>query len=220
VSATLICSHRALARDLERTLIGRDALDRHLAHDLAEAVEAARTHRVDLVIVDAEMPGAVDLVRGLRQEVATRRVPVAVLAAHRPDDQAPREFRDAGATDVLRFPPAADWDERLFRLLPFAPRREVRQPAALDVDVRGAYGAGRATIVDLSAGGMLTDGPRALYMGERLRVRFRLPTGGPPVVGTAWVVRKSADGGWGLEFLYLDGDGSDHLRRYTAPSAS
>ena len=214
MSRALICSHRSLTDELKRTLIWRQDVERYFADDSRGALGVARRVPLDLALVDAEMPSAIDLVRAIRTEPSARRLSVAVLARQVGESPPGSEFLDAGATEVLRVPPGTDWDERLLRLLPLAPRREVRHRVGFDVDARGTRRAERIGALDVSVGGMLIECARALDIGEKLRVRFSLSRGAEPLVGTAWVVRKARPSQWGLEFLYLDGDGVDHLRHY------
>jgi hypothetical protein len=84
----------------------------------------------------------------------------------------------------------------------------------MPVDARSLRGRDRLDAHDLSVGGMLIASPRPLEIGEKLRVRFVLPRSSDALVGTAWVVRKAQQSQWGLEFLYLDGNGLDVLRQY------
>lgn len=214
MSRALICSHRPLTDQLQRTLIWRRDVERYLADDWRAALGLARRVPLDLVLVDAEMPSAIDLVRAIRTAPGTRRLAVAVLVRQGAMSPDRTEFLDAGATEVLSVPPGKDWDERMLRLLPVAPRREVRHRVGFHVDARGARSKERVAALDVSVGGMLVESAGALEIGEKLRVRFALARGAEPLVGTAWVVRKALDRQWGLEFLYLDGDGVEHLQRY------
>jgi CheY-like chemotaxis protein len=214
VPRALICSHRPLTDGLQCTVLWRQDVERCLAVDAPGALGLARRVPLDLMLVDAEMPGALDLVRAIRTDPSTRRLAVAVLARHGAESPLGSEFRFLGATDVLAFPPGTDWNERLLRLLPVAPRREVRHRVGFPVEARGARSQERIAALDLSVGGMLIECARGLDIGEKLRVRFSLARGAEPLVGTAYVARKARASQWGLEFLYLDGDGLDHLRRY------
>jgi PAS domain S-box-containing protein len=82
------------------------------AHWMVEAVsdgraalEAARAHVPDLVISDVMMPGldGFELLRELRNDPLTRRVPVILLSA-RADEESRIEGLDAGADDYLSKP--------------------------------------------------------------------------------------------------------------------
>jgi CheY-like chemotaxis protein len=214
VSKALIYAQRPLD-ELHGTLIWRQDVARYHADDWQDAFAAARHLPVDVLLVDAETAGALDLVRAIRGEPLTRHISVAVLA-RRSAEKAFTDAFDDGSIEVLRMPPGSDWDERLVRLLRVPPRRAVRQRVDFDVYARGERSAMRIAARDVSVGGMLIECVQDFEIGEKLRVRFSLPHGVDPLVGTAWVVRKGHPRQWGLEFLYLDGTGLDELGRYVS----
>ena len=216
MSRALICSQRPLD-ELQQTLIARQDVARYHTDDWRDALGAARHLPVDVLFVDAETPGARDLVREMRREPLTRHIAVAVLARRGANDAFTDELLGRGI-EILRVPPGADWDERLVRLLHVTPRRAVRQRVDVDVYARGEGSARRIAARDVSVGGMLVESAQEFEIGEKLRVRFSLPRSADPLVGTAWVVRKGRARQWGLEFLYLDGSGVDELGRYVSSS--
>jgi hypothetical protein len=216
MSRALICSHRPLD-ELQQTLIARQDVARYHTDDWRDALGAARHLPVDVLFVDAETPGARDLVREMRSEPLTRHIAMAVLARRGANDAFTDELLGRGI-EILRVPPGADWDERLVRLLHVTPRRAVRQRVDVDVYARGEGSAMRIAARDVSVGGMLVESAEEFEIGEKLRVRFSLPRSADPLVGTAWVVRKGRARQWGLEFLYLDGSGVDELGRYVSNS--
>ena len=212
MSKALIYAQRPLD-ELHGTLVWRQDVARYHADDWQEAFGVARHLPVDVLLVDADTAGAMDLVRAIRGEPLTRHISIAVLARR----SAEKAFKDAFADDsveILSMPPGSDWDERLVRLLHVPPRRAVRQRVDFDVYARGERSAMRIAARDVSVGGMLIECVQDFEIGEKLRVRFSLPQGVDPLVGTAWVVRKGLPRQWGLEFLYLDGTGLDELGRY------
>ncbi len=95
--------------------------------------------------------------------------------------------------DLLRFEPAAPAE--------VLQRREfVRIDASAPVIVHDERGSAiEAHAIDLSGGGMLMSGVERLYDGQRLRFRLELG-GGPPLEGTARVVRAHGDGRCGVVF--------------------
>jgi hypothetical protein len=213
MSRALICSPRPLDDELRGTLIWREDVARYHSDDWRDALGAARHLPVDVLFVDAETPGARDLVREIRREPLTRHIAVAVLARRGAENAFADELLGNGL-EILRLPPGADWNERLVRLLRVTPRRAVRQRADFDVYARGERAAMRIAARDVSVGGMLIESVEEFEIGEKLRVRFSLPTNPAPLEGTAWVVRKGPPRQWGLEFLYLDGSGLDDVGRY------
>jgi CheY-like chemotaxis protein len=215
MSRALICSQRPLDDDLRRTLLWREDVNRYHADEWQDALGVARHLPVDLVLVDAELPGCASLVRAIRTEPLTQRISVAVLARQGAETAFPGEA-DAGGVEILRMPPGSHWDDRLVRLLHVTPRRAVRQRVDVDVYARGEGSAMRIAARDVSVGGMLVESAEEFEIGEKLRVRFSLPQAVDPLVGTAWVVRKGGARQWGLEFLYLDGSGVEELGRYVS----
>jgi CheY-like chemotaxis protein len=215
MSRALICSERPLDDDLRRTLIWREDVSRYHADDWQDALGVARHLPVDVVLVDAELPGSMDLVRAIRSEPLLNRISVALLAREGAESAFAGESDDGGV-EILRMPPGSDWDERLVRLLHLTPRRAVRQRVDVDVYARGEGSAMHIAARDVSVGGMLVESSEEFEIGEKLRVRFSLPRSVDPLVGTAWVVRKGRGCQWGLEFLYLDGSGVDELGRYVS----
>lgn len=212
MAKALICSARPLD-ELQSTLIARQDVARYHADDWQDALGAARHLPVDVLFVDTELPGARDLVREIRREPLTRHIAVAVLARRDGENAFADEILGRGV-EILRLPPGADWDERLVRLLHVTPRRAVRQRVDVDVYARGEGHVRRIAARDLSVAGMLVESAEDFEIGEKLRVRFSLPTSAAPLEGTACVVRKGHDHQWGLEFLYLDGSGVDDVGRY------
>jgi CheY-like chemotaxis protein len=214
VSKALIFAQRPLD-ELHGTLIWRQDVARYHADDWQDAFGAARHLPVDVLLVDAESSGALDLVRAIRGEPLTRHISVAVLARRSAETAFTDAFAD-GSVEMLQLPPGPDWNERLVRLLRVTPRRAIRQRVDFDVYARGERSALRIAGRDVSVGGMLVESVEEFEIGEKLRVRFSLPHAVDPLVGTAWVVRKGLPRQWGLEFLYLDGTGLDDLGRYVS----
>ncbi|HVU77368.1 MAG TPA: response regulator [Gaiellaceae bacterium] len=88
--------------ELRLTLSGFDVVS---ARDGQEALELARGRRPDLAVLDWMMPGAsgVDVVRALRADDETSRLPVLLLTARAADSDV-REGLAAGADDYLHKP--------------------------------------------------------------------------------------------------------------------
>jgi hypothetical protein len=214
VSKALIFAQRPLD-ELHGTLIWRQDVARYHADDWQDAFGAARHLPVDVLLVDAESSGALDLVRAIRGEPLTRHISIAVLA-RRSAEKAFTDAFDDDSVEMLHLPPGPDWNERLVRLLRVTPRRAIRQRVDFDVYARGERSAMRIAGRDVSVGGMLVESVEEFEIGEKLRVRFSLPHAVDPLEGTAWVVRKGRPRQWGLEFLYLDGTGLDDLGRYVS----
>jgi CheY-like chemotaxis protein len=110
MSRALICSERPLDDDLRRTLIWREDVNRYHADDWQDALGVARHLPVDVVLVDAELPGSVDLVRAIRSEPLTKRIAVAVLAREGAESAFDGES-GGGGVEILHLPPGSDWDD-------------------------------------------------------------------------------------------------------------
>lgn len=148
----------------------------------AGAVQAARTQRPDLILMDLNLP-ILDGVEAIRQIMSLAPCPIVVLSGHLATPQGDRTFEAlaAGAVDVMAKPTgvapelAADFAERLLstvRLM--AAARVVRRPArpavaqAAAVSLRGAF--------DLIAIGASVGGPPLLFdLLQQLPVPCPLP---------------------------------------------
>ena len=75
------------------------------AHDGAEALELARSSKPDLAVLDVMIPkmDGFELVRRLREDEATTRMPIILLTARTQEADVQHGF-DAGADDYIRKP--------------------------------------------------------------------------------------------------------------------
>lgn len=219
----LVCAAGPLENELKAVSFFRGDVECFAAHRVQEARVMAVAARPDLVVVDRDLPGADELISSLRDEPSTRRVPI-VVTAHGDFCVEDVSLLSAGANAVLRFPPGPEWDERLARLTHVAARTEARLPVELVVRGSGP-GAPRALeearTVNLSASGMLVEtvGEVAARVGESVTFTLR-PPGGRPIVGRARVQRKAEGSQVGLEFLALEEDGSQRIRRIVTRAAA
>ncbi len=72
------------------------------AHDGFEAVELAREHRPDLILIDLNLPG-LDGVEATRRILGERNVPIVALTGHVAGDWVERAL-EAGAVDLVTKP--------------------------------------------------------------------------------------------------------------------
>lgn len=207
----VICSDKALEAQLGRTLLWRQDVERFTAASTGAAVQIARNVGPDLILVDCDLPDALDLVRTMAGHPLTRDLPVAVLV-HRVFDVRGLEFIDAGAKEILRLPAGPEWDERLTRLFRIRGRRAIRLPLRIQIDVFDRGSPLAATGIDLSASGLLLSCRSPLKVGEQVRLTFRVPGFADPVRSMALVVRDAGETRYGLQFLYLEDDGLDRVR--------
>jgi hypothetical protein len=218
--SVLICSHRVLEEDLRPTCIWRDGVDRHRAARAEDARQLAASVKARLVVVDRDLPGAVDLVAGLRRDAATRKASVAVVAR---GEFAPIEVKllEAGANAILRFPAGPQWDERLTRLLEVPARREGRFAVQFEVEAYAGVegGKGKATAINLSVNGVLLECPFPLATGDDLVLKFTLPDG-VAVSVNGHVVREAKAGQFGIQFARLSAPADAAIRRFVEALAT
>jgi len=212
----LICSEGSLDGELGTTMLFRSNVERHAARTAEEAQALARRLKPAIVLVDRDLPRAVELVKQLRDDAVTRRLSVVALAR---GDFASSELGllEAGVNAVLRLPPTGDWDDRLFRLMHVPVRREVRVPVHLQLDLGfGSTGETFAALaLNLSVNGLLIESNHPLRVGDDLAFTLELPGGVGTVLGTATVVRHaSASSQYGVELAHVKGDGRVKLKRW------
>jgi CheY-like chemotaxis protein len=192
----LLCSERDLRPELSGTLIRRQGIEVYRAQRFEDARLLCTTLGVRVVLVDRDLPAALAFVRRLRQDPATRRRSVAVLARGELKDLE-LELVSAGANTVLRLPPDSGWDERFQRLLNVPARHDARLMVRIEVDTEPECAA---AMLNLSAGGMLLATHHKLKVNDELGFSFRVPYGAS-VAGRARVAREAPPTGYGVEFL-------------------
>jgi CheY-like chemotaxis protein len=213
--AALICSPVSLEEGLRPTCLWRDGVERHHATRAEDARTLALAARPQLVVVDRDLPGAVELVNALRQDSSTRKVSVAVVVRGE-FDSLEVDLLEAGANAILRFPANPEWDTRLTRLLEVPARREGRFPVSFAVDAYAGVsgGSGHALALNLSVNGILLECPFPLSVGDDISLQFRLAEGGPMLEAAGRVVREAKGGRFGIEFRNLAGVAEHEIRRF------
>lgn len=215
----VICSAERLEGALSGTLLWRHEMDRRLAGDATAAVAAARQCDPDLVLVDAKLAEALGIVRALREDPITREVPVGVMI-RASSGLRPLPFLDAGANEILHLPAGPEWDERLTRLFKIRAREQSRVSLRVELACDGAAGQPfPVTALNVSPTGMLVHSTHPLGGGEHVNLSFLLPASTEAVRGRAVVVREAGEGRYGLQFLYLEGDGLERLRHMVSSAA-
>lgn len=217
MAVALICSPEDLQPELGHTVLWRTGIERHVATRLEEARMMAVAAKPDIVVVDRDLPRADQLIAGLREDPATRRLSIAVVA--RGDmDPAEVELLEAGANAILRLPPGPDWDERLMRLLDVPVRREARLPVEFGVDTFGSGVAERfpAQALNLSRSGILIETSADLGIGDELELEF--PLDGETVMGRGRVVRHGPPQRFGVQFAPLPEWAAQRIERFVGAS--
>jgi CheY-like chemotaxis protein len=217
VIQAVIVSHNDLDDQLRGTLLSRQNVVRVKAADLDAVKRATLGGKVDIILVDAALPGAPALVAALREEPLTRGISIAGLGA--PEfGLAFVELLEAGVNAVLPLPPDAEWDDRLIRLVHVPVRKVSRFQVNFAVGVGRGQGepfTGRA--LNLSVHGLLLQTVFPLAVGNDLRLAFDLPGMGS-VRGTGTVVRLEPPGCTGIELTSVEGDGRVRIKRFVEAS--
>jgi DNA-binding response OmpR family regulator len=216
----LICSQLDLEAELAGTPLWRAEVERHTASRMEEAQMLAVAARPDLVAVDRDLPRAADLVAALREDAATRRASIIVIA--RGDHDAVEvELLEAGANAVLRLPASAEWEPRLRELLAVPVRRQARLAVHLQVEGFRAGGIPvEGLALDLSQTGMLLEVRAPLHPGDDLDLRFHTPDRNV-IEARARVVREAGATRFGVQFAALGSAERERIRRFVEapPSA-
>jgi CheY-like chemotaxis protein len=214
----LICTQSDLEAELAGTPLWRAEFERHTASRLEEAQMLAVASRPDLVAVDRDLPRAVRLVAALREDGATRRASIVILA--RGDyDPLEVEMLEAGANAVLRLPPGPDWESRLRELLAVPVRKQAR--LAVHLQVEGFRSGGvpvEGFALDLSQTGMLLEVRAPLHPGDDLDLRFHTP-GRDLIEARARVVRQASPVRFGVQFAGLGSSERERIRRFVEAAA-
>ena len=209
----VIVSAGDLSKDLADTLLFRSNVERSSATDLAEVKRLAEDARPDVIVIDAEVPGAVTIVSGLRGDALTR--PVAIVALSRSDFGADHlSLLSAGVNAILPLPPGPNWDDRLMRLIHAPARRSTRLP--IDLAIEGGLRGGlsfEARALNISTNGLLIECRQTLEIGDDLRLDLELPEGGQ-VRARGTVVRYTPPTQYGVEITSAEGDGRQRIKRW------
>jgi hypothetical protein len=211
----LICSPVSLEDGLRSTCLWRDGVSRHLASRTEEARALVLSARPRLVVVDRDLPGAVELVKALRHDASTRQLSLAVVVRGQ-FASIEVDLLEAGANAILRFPANPEWDERFTRLLQVPVRRETRFSAHFAVlSYAGvAGGSGEALALNLSVNGVLLECPFPLAVGDELALDLKLADSSRSVAVAGRVVRVARAGHFGIEFRRLEGEAAQEVRRF------
>jgi DNA-binding response OmpR family regulator len=216
----LICSGGDLSPELAKTALWRAGVERLTAYTLDQARMMAVAGRPDLVMVDRDLPRALELVGTLRQDEATRRASIAIIA--RGDFQSLEiELLEAGANAVMRLPAGPEWDERLVRLITVPVRREARFPVQFRVQaLLQDCDTLRATALNVSRNGLLLETLGALSVGEEVDLEALLPGDEDPLPAQGRVVRQAGPGQFGVQFLRLGDEARQRIESFVLGAAA
>lgn len=212
MAVAVICSSAPLEAELGHTFLWRSDFARRYASSLGEAQRLTQTERPTVVVVDRDIAWAERIVTLLRRDPATRGLAVVVLARGAVR-AAEADLLDAGADAVLRLPAGPGWDVDFARLIGLPLRRDQRIGLQLRVDAQVAEDLVAASLLNLSINGMLVHSPVPLEIGREIEFSFRLPEDAGLVTGSGRVVRAATPTQFGVEFLVLDGEDRERIRR-------
>jgi DNA-binding response OmpR family regulator len=213
--AVLVCSSVSLEDGLRSTCLWREGVSRHQASRADEARALVLSLRPRLVVVDRDLPGAIELVRALRHDASTRQLSIAVVVRGQ-FASLEVDLLEAGANAILRFPANPEWDARLTQLLQVPARREGRFSARFAVlSYAGvAGGTGLALGLNLSVNGVLLECPFPLAVGDELSLDLKLAESDQSVAVAGRVVRVARAGHFGIEFHRLEGEAAREVRQF------
>jgi CheY-like chemotaxis protein len=210
----VVLSPSSLASELGGTVLFRQNVERVQAAGVEEVRALADATRVDVIVIDAALPGAAALVSALRQDPLTRAT--AIVALGRSEFGFDHlELLQAGANAILPLPPAQDWDDRLMRLMHVPVRKTTRFP--VNLSLHGGLRDGvsfAARVVNLSVHGLLLECRHPLRVGEDVRLAFDMPLGHGVVEADGTVVRQAHSDRFGIELTRVAGDGRVRIKRY------
>jgi CheY-like chemotaxis protein len=211
----VLLSSEDLEPELRSTVLFRHNVERLGASTVEEVRRAATAGRVDVIVVDSQLPAAADAVAALRQDAFTRAISIVVLGRSE-FGFGHLDLLEAGANAILPLPPGADWDDRLERLVHVPLRRATRLPVR--IELQGGLGAAGGTLsaqtLNVSVHGLLIASRVPLRVGQDLRFAFELPESHGSVEGKGTVVRQAERGEFGVELTEVEGDGRVRLRRF------
>jgi CheY-like chemotaxis protein len=210
----VVLSPSSLASELGGTVLFRRNVERVAAASVDDVRLQADAGRIDVVVIDAALPGAAALVSALRQDALTRTT--AIVALGRSEFGFDHlELLQAGANAILPLPPAQDWDDRLMRLIHVPVRKTTRFPVSLSLHGGLRDGVSfTARVVNLSVHGLLLESHHPLQVGEDLRLAFDMPLGHGTVEADGTVVRQAHADRFGVELTHVAGDGRVRIKRY------
>jgi CheY-like chemotaxis protein len=175
-----------------------------------QALEIHRRERVDLIVMDLQMPGmdGEQTTRALRADRALRDVSILLISDHSRAGLRERCMA-AGANDFLAKPfRNTDLAARISPLLNVATRKHTALLAHVDVTDPGpAVEPFVARIVNLSTSGLLLEGDVRPGEGRTVCVKFFVPGATAQISAAATVTRHVDAAGavrWGARFTTLD----------------
>jgi CheY-like chemotaxis protein len=185
-----------------------------------KTLEIHRRERVDLIIMDLQMPGmdGEQVTRTIRAERGRRTVSILLFAgSSRPGLR--ERCLAAGADDFVSKPfKNTDLLARVQSLMNVVVRKPTKLLAHVKVEDAGpAVRPFVARIVNVSTSGLLLEANVPLARGRFVRVKFVVPGSTAKISATGTVARRADAGGavrWGVRFTALDTSARRIIRDY------
>jgi CheY-like chemotaxis protein len=175
-----------------------------------QALKIHRRERVDLIVMDLQMPGmdGEQVTRTIRAERSRRTVSILLFADSSRPGLRERSLA-AGANDFVSKPfKNVDLLERVRSLMNVVVRKQTTLLAHVKAEDEGpSVKPFVARIVNVSTSGLLLEANEPLATGRRVGVKFFVPGSSAQISARATVVRRTAAGGavrWGVRFTALD----------------
>lgn len=194
----------------------------------APAISAASDYlsrrKVDGIILDMEIPGAMELLQNIRSAGSNRGSVVFACLGRGPESQGAIR---AGANFSLHRPLVADKVANIFNvatsMMAAEKRRYYRHPIMVPVALQANGKELEGTMCNLSEGGMAIWSLHYHARGSKLDFEFDLPSAGR-IKGTGEITWNGADGLAGIRFNILPNETYSLLsnwvgRRYAKPAA-
>ncbi len=207
----------------EQSFLKRSAIKTFGAATNDEALSLHRAERSDLIIAMLEGRGmsGEELCSAIREDDELCQVSIIVICA---DTEADRE-RCLGcrANAFVKLPVnTAVLLQESHHLLNIAPRRAVRTPIDVDLDVRSGRMSSLGSSVDISETGMLFSAPAEIPEGDTVTCSFDLPGVGHVSVD-AFIVRASGGEGnlkhYGVSFIEPEKDVAHAIKLFVRKQA-
>jgi CheY-like chemotaxis protein len=186
------------------------------APSAATARDYVAWRKVDGIVVDMSLPGALELIRRVRGATPNRFSAVFACIGSSPETQV---AIDAGANFVLHRPLLPDKIARVLNaatdLMVAEKRRHLRHPLMVPVELKMKEREVESTMSNLSEGGMAIWSLYYYPPGAAIQFAFEIPFGGL-VRGDGEVAWTNGDGLSGVKFRTLSDQARDHLSAWIA----
>lgn len=208
----LLADNNKLFLEIEKTIMQRTSVKILTAYDGNEALELARQHRPNIVILDLNLPelDGAECCHAIKQDPSLDDTAVMLVAAGgRPQDQ--DRCRNAGCDEILLKPiNRTEFLKKVEKKLRLPLRRKRYQ-----AEIKVQYGENEASSligysIDISSGGFFIKTETPLEVSESLALRFSLTSHIKEIIcsaNVAWVnspqkqVKLDWPPGMGVQFV-------------------